>query len=93
MTLPKYAAKRDANETEIIKALELTGASVLPISMRGVPDLLVYRRGRHYLIEVKSEKGGLTKDQVEFHDTWKGPIHIVRNVKEALNILLVENNC
>ena len=90
MPIPKYAAKRDANETEIIKALELTGASVLPISMGGVPDLLVYRRGHYYLMEVKSDKGSLTDDQVEFHEKWKGPIHIVRSPKEALDVLLVD---
>jgi len=87
MTIPKFAARRDKNEAEIINTMELAGASVLSLSSKGVPDLLVYFRGKHYLIEIKSSKGHLTKDQKVFHGKWKGPIHIVRSIDDALSVL------
>jgi hypothetical protein len=38
-------------------------------------------------MEVKKEKGKLTPEQVKFHENWKGEIHIVRTVDEAIEIL------
>lgn len=84
-------AKRvDANQTEIVAALRGVGASVLSLASvgKGCPDLLVRYAPRAwfgdglYLLEVKTEKGRLTPDQVEFHRCW--PVTVVYNVNEAL---------
>lgn len=47
------AKRRDANEGEIIDALQAVGAAVQRLDGDGVPDLLVEYRGVLRLIEVK----------------------------------------
>jgi hypothetical protein len=67
-----------------VQALRAAGAQVLSLAPlgHGVPDLLVSRSGRLYLLEVKGLKGGLTPDQVAFHALWP-EVQVVRNVDEA----------
>ena len=90
----RRAAKVDANQTEIVKALRQVGASVqsLAATGKGCPDLLVGFRGKNLLLEVKD--GGkvksarkLTEDQVVWHQTWRGKVYIVESVDQALNLL------
>jgi hypothetical protein len=38
-------------------------------------------------MEVKMPGKKLTPEQVKFHENWKGEIHIVRNIDEAIEIL------
>jgi Holliday junction resolvase len=82
-----YGAKRDENEVEIVNALRTIGASVAHLSSKGIPDLLVSFKNKLYLMEVKKPKGKLTPEQIKFHENWKGEIHIVRTVDEAIKIL------
>jgi Holliday junction resolvase len=82
-----YGARRDDNEVEIVNALRAIGASVAHLSSKGIPDLLVCFKNKLYLMEVKKAKGKLTLDQIKFHDNWKGDIHIVRTLQEAIEIL------
>lgn len=86
---PRYAAKRDDNEPEIIAALLELGASVHPLI---TPiDLLVGYKGRTWLMEVKNPKGlnRTTPDQERFMSTWLGgEVHIVRSPKDALERLV-----
>lgn len=49
----RRAAKRDASEPDIVRALESVGATVERLSAAGLPDLLVGWRGRMWLLEVK----------------------------------------
>ena len=66
---------------------------------RGVPDLLVCAPLRPwkrllpgmprdetelFLLEVKSPKGQLTSDEIAWHNSWQGPVYIVRSVAHAL---------
>lgn len=51
MSLNRYAAKRDENEGEIVKALR-TIRHVTQLSGKGVPDLLVIKPGRELPIFV-----------------------------------------
>lgn len=79
---------RDKNEKEIIRALERCGASVQRLCVptaKGVPDLLVGIQSSNYLIEVKTEKGKLSPDQIKFKDEWKGQIFIIRSTQEAID--------
>jgi len=88
-----FAKRRDANEPQIIAALEAVGAKVVRLSDIGLPDLLVGYSGETYLFEVKREagpRGGtshsrLTEDQELWWKEWKGrtPV-IVRTPEDAL---------
>jgi hypothetical protein len=94
VALPRYAARRDENEPEIVDALRAAGWGVHRVSDAGFPDLVASRGKRVLLIEVvgdeKSKKfrksQGLTPVQQEFHREWPGVIHIVRTVDEALAV-------
>ena len=83
----QYGAKRDENEVEIVKALRVAGASVAHLSSKGIPDLLVSFRNKLFLMEVKMPGKKLTPEQVKFHENWKGKIHIIKSVDEAIEIL------
>ncbi len=86
----RRAARIDRNQPVIIRALRDIGASVEPLHRvgGGVPDLLVGYAGRTFLMEVKTEDGTLTPDQVRFHQSWRGQKAIVRNEQEALTIVM-----
>ena len=79
----RQAAKRDANEEAIVRALEAVGASVERLSAKGVPDLLVGFRGATYLLEVKMPAGRLSSDQVAWHAAWRGQVSVVRCEADA----------
>lgn len=84
--MPRRAAKIDANQPEIVLALRAVGASVecMQAAGSGFPDLVVGYRGVNYLLEIKTAKGKLTKDQKTWHPLWRGQVEIVRSVDEAL---------
>lgn len=82
----RYAARRDANEGEIVRALEKLGASVLRMH---ACDLLVGFRGRNYLIEVKDgskppSARPLTPAQVKLRAGWRGHYRVVTSTDEAV---------
>jgi Holliday junction resolvase len=82
--LSRYNRRKDANQNEIVDALEKAGCSVTDLSTTGdgVTDLLVTRAGVHYLVEVKSKDGVLTDPQIRFH-VKHAPVHIVRTIEQA----------
>jgi hypothetical protein len=85
----RQAAKRDANEKEIVKALAAAGCSVTQLSGPGIPDLLVSRAGVNYLLEVKDPaqpacKQALTPLQEIWHRDWRGQKAVVKTIEEAL---------
>ena len=87
MSHHRHNPKRDQNEIIIVEALRYAGAGVWRINEKGLPDLLVLFRGTQYLLEVKTEKGKLTKDQIDFHGEALNhgvKVHVVHNVREAL---------
>jgi hypothetical protein len=81
------AAKVDSNQVEIVSALRKVGCCVMHMHTlgKGVPDILVARRGRLWLVEVKGPKGKLTPGQEAFHAAW--PVHVVRSVDDAINLV------
>ena len=83
MTFRKGGAgkRRDANEADIIDALESVGCRVWQLSGRGHPDLLAYRAYRWFPMEVKSAKGKRTDAQRDV------PWPIVRDVDQALRVI------
>ena len=87
---PRFARKPDANQADILSALEKVGALVEDMSLmgKGFPDLMVGFRQCLYLLEVKTLHGKLNKLQKPFHKKWRGyNIHVVRSVSDALAVL------
>lgn len=73
--------RRDANEPDVIDALEKAGAQVWQVSGRAVPDLLAWYRGRPFVMEVKTRLGKQKPSQVGT------PWPIVRSADEALAVI------
>lgn len=88
------AIHNDANARDVVAALRAAGCSVEWIAsagerVPGVPDLLVGRRARAVLMEVKSAKGKLSDAQSKWIASWRGcPVVVVRTAQEAVNAVL-----
>jgi len=82
----RVAAKVDANQAAIVKALRQVGVSVQSLATigKGCPDILAAKGDKVWMIEIKGPKGKLTPDQVEWIGKWKGRVDIIRTVDEAL---------
>lgn len=90
----RRAAKRDANEPDIVKALRDVGVQVEilnePLDLAVCPLLGPYAK-QSWFMEVKNPDGGsLTKKQIEFIARWPGRIDIVETSTEALRCVLGE---
>ena len=84
----RRAARTDANQAEIVKALRKVGCAVYVI---GKPvDLLVCggMPKRTVLIEVKTEEGTRTQEQKDFWDVWPGELHEARTPEDAIRAML-----
>jgi len=93
----RRAARVDANQTEIVKALRQIGCSVFSLSSvgHGVSDILVGFRHRNLLIEIKdgSKPPGarkLTPDQIIFRAEWRGQYDVAESVEQAISIVTRE---
>lgn len=88
----RRAAKIDANQTEIVKALRQLGCTVQSLAAvgDGVPDLLVGAFGTTLLMEIKDPKQPPSKrrlkpDQIVWHGKWTGgPLSIVTDIDGAV---------
>lgn len=82
----RYAAKVDANQSQIVETLRAAGYTVCLMHAvgRGFPDLLASKNGNMWLLEVKAKRGRLTKPEQEWIAAWDAPVHIVRSPEEAL---------
>lgn len=78
------AKRTDANQAAIVQALRKVGATV---QRHGCPDLLVAYHGHIAVLEVKSAKGTLTKDEARWWDAWQSDVQIVRSEDEALRAI------
>ncbi len=77
--------RTDANQKEIVAALEKIGCTVYII---GRPvDLVVGRTALNWLMDCKSEKGTLTPFQKDFFRDWKGQVRVVRSAEEAVKLV------
>lgn len=85
----RYAARVDANQEAIVKALRDAGAYVWII---GLPvDLLVGYKNHTYLVEIKDgKKKSLTKLQQDFFEKWcGGTLCRINDVDSALRMINV----
>lgn len=84
----------DSNHAAIVKALRACGCSVQSLASlgKGVPDLLVARCGKMWLMEVKDgdkcpSQQRLTEDEELWICRWHAHVHIIRSVEEAINVV------
>ena len=90
MIVPRLRAKVDSNQAAIVHALREAGCSVQPLHQlgHGIPDLLVATpSGETLLVEVKSAKGSLTPEQVQWISRWQGRVEIIRDPDEIARLL------
>ena len=84
----RCAAKRDGSEAAVVAVLEKFGCTVIRLSQRGIPDLLVKTPdGRVHIIECKDRGGTFTADQLKFIRKW-GPVAVVRTPEGAVRWLI-----
>lgn len=90
----RRAAKVDANQAEIVRALRAVGAVVTSTASAGsgFPDLAVGYRGKTFLLEVKDgsrppSERRLTPAQEEWHAAWRGQVAVVETVQQALEVI------
>lgn len=83
--MSRRAARVDANHGEIVAEFRRLGCAVESLAGvgKGVPDLLVCAHGRNELVEVKTEKGKLTEDQVKWFEKWPVTVHVVRDTLDV----------
>ena len=81
-----YDNKSDSNQGTIVQQLRDVGFSVHVTSGvgDGFPDLVVGIAGRTVLVEIKTAKGTLTPDQIEFFRDFRGDAIVARDVEEIL---------
>ena len=89
----KYG-KIDANQPEIVKALEQIGCSVQSLAStgNGCPDLLVGVHGLNILFEIKDgskppSARKLTPEEYIWQQNWRGQVHTVESADEAMDVL------
>ena len=88
----RRAARVDANQTDIMRALRKIGCVLQDLSSvgGGCPDLAVGWRGKLVMLEVKDGSKApsarvLTPAQVEWHERWQGmPVRVVMSPAEAI---------
>lgn len=80
-------AKRDRNETSIVRFLRRCGATVRYLDDPGIPDLVIGYGGITLLAEIKTGKRGLTAAQKSFFAAWQGQAIVLRTIVEAKQLL------
>lgn len=87
----RTAARVDTNHGAIVDGIrQIFGPdSVLDLSRvgQGCPDILVGIRGHNIMLEIKTDRGKLTADQVYFHREWGGQVAVIRTLADALAII------
>ena len=89
----RRAAKTDANQPEIVKALRKSGWYVLIISqLKNCCDLMISKSGRTIAVEVKDgaktkAAQKLSEGETKFMENWQGEYRIIASLDdvEALN--------
>ena len=87
--MTRTASRVDSNHVAIVVGLRKAGYSVLSLASlgRGTPDIICGSRTRNVLIEIKSGKGKLNKQQIEWHDAWANPVYVVHILEDALRVM------
>jgi hypothetical protein len=98
--MPKFAAKVDSNQADIVDGLRRVGAEVQPLHMvgKGCPDLLVGFRGQWYAAEIKDgskppSARRLTPEEIDWHAKFSrvAPVHVWESLEDALRVIGAAN--
>jgi len=91
-------ARTDGNQKEVTKQLRQMGCTVAITSMlgEGFPDIVVGYNGRNYLLELKDpaqppSKRKLTPDEKDWHEKWRGSVHIIITAQQAMDMMMLDN--
>lgn len=88
--------KKDANQNEIVAALEDMGCSVIDASAigSGFPDLIIGYNQRTLLFEIKNlkAKGKLNSRQKRFFDAWTGQADVIYTPEQAVDLVYYHCN-
>jgi hypothetical protein len=91
----RRAARVDGNQADIVGALRKVGCSIQHIHTigGGCPDILVGRNRRNWIFELKDDKQPpnkrrLTPAEQRWHDEWRGEVHIIENIEQALAVVM-----
>ena len=89
MSLPKYRARRDSSEPDIVTGLETLGWDCVRLSSEELPDLLCRHRGTGQLTLLEVESGHYKRrrkqSQLDMLAAWAVPI--VKTLDEAVRAL------
>ncbi len=95
--MARRAARIDANQPAIVRALRSVGATVHSLAAvgAGCPDLLVGYHGTNVLFEIKDGakfpcERVLTPLEKAWHEMWRGSVQVVESVDEALSAIGVD---
>ena len=82
------AKRTDANQQPIMNTFRQLGYKGLDCSAmgKGTPDLLISKTGENIFVEVKTEAGNLTPDQIKFIATWNSAVYICRDADDCISL-------
>ena len=93
--MPRYAARADGNQPEVVNELRSYGCSVQHLHTQGMgcPDIMAGFRGRNYLFEIKDPSQPpsgrkLTQMEARWHELWNGQVHTILTADDAMKIML-----
>lgn len=89
MSMPRYAARRDRTEPDIVNGLDICGWDCVRLSSEELPDLLLRQRstGRLALLEVESGDYKRRRSQSQKDMLAKWGVPIVKTLDEAFQAL------
>ncbi len=84
----KFGYRIDENHRVIKSAFDDLEFSVMTTARvgGGAPDLVVAKYGLTVAVEIKTDDGALTDDQMEFMDTWQGRHRVVRSIGDVIDL-------
>lgn len=85
----RYRNKRDANEPDIVAALQKHGFTVERLDKP--VDLVIGKHGQTWIAEVKIEGEQLNANQVEFFANWRGNKLVLRSVEDVADFARAVN--
>ena len=92
MPMPKYAARVDANQRDIVRLLEQIPDVTVYVVGKPV-DLLVGYQAKNYLFEIKDGnkkdyEHKYTDEQRDFLRDWKGQVRVAKSFEEVWEVMV-----
>lgn len=90
--MSRFARRQDSNQGDIVKRLKELGCTVRDNSRNGDggPDLTIGFMGRDYFVEIKAVGKGLSQEQCDWHQEWRGQRPVVMWTPEQAEAWVAE---